>query len=150
MEKLTLPPDQFSYVYNPAKDVVSIELDGGLSKSRRDIQGSAAIIDCNWFLNLADYQYFRAFFNFNTKKGAQSFLIDLLVDQPYLEEYEAKFVPDSVTMDNPIGLSRKITARLEIVPIEDSDFDEMILLLHDGTEILNLLEKLTNVDLEIS
>lgn len=143
LQKLILPPEQSGYAVSATKDVITVELGGGFSRSRKDIVNSASIIDCRWTLNLEEYQYFRAFFNIVTKKGTLPFLIDLLLDQPYLEEYEAKFVPDSVRMSDPFGLSRVCTAQLEVIPLDPEEMGEGILLFF-GNDLLNQLEQFAN------
>ena len=149
MEKLIYAPEQASYVYNPANDVVSITVEGGPSRSRRRVKGSPAIINVTWRLNRAEYQYLRAFYHSAGKEGASTFLIDLLLDQPYLEEFEAKFVPDTFEMSEPVGLSFLQSAQLEVKPKDDQDYYDLILLLHEDGLLLPELEQLANYDLPI-
>ena len=150
LTKLQLRPEQSTYVFNPAEDVVSVTVEGGASRSRRTVIGSHAIIDCTWTLNFADYQYLRAFYHSVGKQGSAPFLIDLLLDQPYLEEFEAKFVPDTFEMSEPIGLSFKQSAQLEVKPKNDTDYYDAIVLLYGDDLFLNQLEQLANYDLEVA
>jgi len=147
MAKLLLLPESSGYVYSLANEVVAVELEGGLTRSRRDVVGASSFVECQWTLNREDYQYFRAFYNFETDRGASPFTIDLLLDQPYLQEFTAKFVADSLRLSEHQGLMYRLSARLEVVPIYDSDFDEMILLFYSqDSGVLDALEQLTNVD----
>ena len=151
MEKLTLLPDQASYAYGNDDSVITTTLDGGYSRSRVDQLKSSAIINCTWRLYSHHYQYFKAFWTVVTEKGVYPFLIDLILDQPYLEEYEAKFVPGTVNMSEPEGLTYSISADLEVIPVRDDLFSQSIVDAYDSTgtyEYLNLLEKLVNIDLE--
>lgn len=146
MEKLLLLPEQASYNFNPKNEVVSIDLEGGLSRSRKDVLGASAFVDCRWFLTSEQYQYFKAFYNLSAGRGALPFLIDLLLDQPFLEEFTAKFVADSFEMSDPRGLSFQVSAQLEVTPIIDEAFDEIILDSYINGSFLDELEKLVNVD----
>jgi hypothetical protein len=148
MEKLPFPPEQATYVYGSTKDVVSTELDGGYSRTRRDIVGSASTISVTWNFDLEDYQYFRSFYNSACGRGAYPFLIDLLLDQPYLEEYVAKFVANSVETSEPFGLSRVVSAKLEVIPNEDLEADAITLLLYQlsPSPFFNELSNLSNLD----
>lgn len=148
LSKLTLRPEQATYAVGAPTGIVTTELDGGFSRSRRDIISSASIIDCTWFLNLDQFQYMKAFFNTRTNRGIDPFLIDLLLDQPYLVEYEAKFVPDSFKMVDPLGLSRKITAQLEVIPIDDPELDDVTIIFYEDN-MFNSLEQLANFDLNV-
>jgi hypothetical protein len=151
--KLPFIPEKTTYSYKVDGDVVSVELDGGLPRKRRDIAGSASKVECTWFLSPVQYQYFMAFYRFTIKRGALPFLVDLLIEQPYLEEMKASFVANSLSMKQ-IGLSFEVSAELEVVPIGDDDFDEMIVLFYDesGSDNTpwNQLEQLTNYDLDVA
>jgi len=150
MEKLNLLPEQSSYVYGNDGSIISTTLDGGYSRSRVDQFKSTSIINCTWRLYDYHYQYFRAFWTVITEKGVYPFLIDLILDQPYLEEYEAKFVPGTLNMSNPEGLTYEISADLEVIPVRDDEYSQSLIDAYtaDGYGYLNLLEKLVNVDLE--
>ena len=150
MEKLNLLPEQSSYVYGNDGSIISTTLDGGYSRSRVDQFKSTSIINCTWRLYDYHYQYFRAFWIVETEKGVYPFLIDLILDQPYLEEYEAKFVPGTLNMSNPEGLTYEISADLEVIPVRDDEYSQSLIDAYtaDGYGYLNLLEKLVNVDLE--
>ena len=146
MEKLELTPEQSTYAVGNDNSVISTSLTGGYSRSRVDVANSSAIVQCTWRLKDYEYQYFRAFFQSITYKGTAVFLIDLLLEQPYLEEYQAKFVPDSVEMANPEGLTYEVQAELEVIPIVDEEFNLALIGVYDvnGFQYLNDLDILVN------
>lgn len=151
LAKLNLRPEKSTYKYTVNRDVVSTQLEGGLSRRRRDIAGSSAVVNCTWFLQPFQYQYFMAFYQLETVRGSNSFLIDLLLEQPYLEEMKANFVEQTLTMQQ-IGLSYQVSADLEVVPLQSDEMAEIILLLYsenDDNYSLQELERLVNVSLEI-
>lgn len=152
LEKLTLVPEQSGYKYNINHDVISIQLEGGLSRRRRDKANSASIIECEWVLQDFEYQYFMSFFHSAAKRGSSPFLIDLLLEQPYLEEQTCTFVEETLEVTNK-GLAFFVKADLESVPAQDDNFADMVLLLFDpkGTRsfYFDLIEQIANYDLEI-
>lgn len=151
LAKLDLRPEKATYKYTCNRDVVSTQLEGGLSRRRRDIAGSSAVVNCTWFLHPFQYQYFMAFYQLETLRGANSFLIDLLIEQPYLEEMKASFIEQTLTMQQ-IGLSFQVSADLEVIPLQSDEVAAIILLLYSETDdnyTLRELEQLVNVSLEI-
>ena len=152
MEKMLIPPNQATYSYQTPKALIAAELDGGFSRTRADVAGAVAIVDCSWTLDVEGYQYFRAFFNSSTNKGITPFLIDLILDHPWPQEHEAKFVIDTVNMDSPIGLSYNQTAQLEVKPVYDLELDAVVAMVY-GLKLFapgNPLEKLANYDLPLA
>lgn len=145
LEKLNLLPDQSGYAYSPENELVSIKLDGGLSRSRKDITGAASKVDVKWIFTLEEFQYFQAFFSFVTSRGALSFLLDLLLDRPETEEFTCKFVPNTLVVTNE-GLARMVSAQLEVLPKPDLVLDEIIVALYGRSDMLDPLEQLVNVD----
>lgn len=146
-------PEKSSYVYNVNRDVVEVELDGGLSRRRRDIVGSASRIDCTFFLLPYEYQYFMAFYRNYLKRGAIPFKLELLLEQPYLEKVTASIVANTLQMKQ-IGLNYEVQVQLETVPENNDNFDELVLFFYTGKEesetgILHMLEVLTNEDLAV-
>ncbi len=149
MEKFIYPPEQDTYVKTPATNVLTEQLDGGASRSRLDKINSSELVGCTWVFNREQYQYFKAFYFSAAKEGAAWFLMDLLMSQPYLEEHEVKFVPGSVVMSEPKGLSFIVSAELEVKPKDDTDYYDAIVVLHGDDDFLNILEQLANYDLEV-
>lgn len=148
---LSFRPEQSSYEVETGESSISVQLDGGLSRVRRDQHGAASRIKCTWILDRADYQYWKAFYNTELQSGSLPFTIDLLTDQPYLEEHVARFVPGT-TSTKWRGLVAIQEGIIEAVPVNSSDFDFMVLYLTDNDpdgEYLNILEQLANYDLEI-
>lgn len=152
LPQLLVLPDQAGYAYTSPKDVIGIALDGGLSRTRRDIMNSSAILDVSWTLSLEDYQYLRAFYNGACNRGTSAFTMELLLDQPYLEEFTCQFVPNSFQMSSPFGLSRSAQAQLEVIPIENKELADITYKLYELfypcpiKDIFSPLAKLVNID----
>lgn len=153
MEKLQLRPDTQGYSVQDGEDVIAIELDGGAGRYIRDKWGSTSRVSVTWTLLPAQHQYLRAFYNTTIQKGALPFLCDLILDDPTPVEHVCRIVPKTMTLGSQQGFAYISSCTLEVEPIAiDSELDETLVMLYgeygDGAyDILNLLEKLVNVDL---
>lgn len=116
LPKLAIPPDQDSYEAAPGSEVLSVKLDGGVSRSRRDFIGAAAGFRVQWTLTPTEYQYLDSFFK-HIKNGSLPFLIDLILDGPVMLEYTAKFVPGSYKLAKQSGLTYIVSAELEVASL---------------------------------
>lgn len=149
LPKFPIPPDSTDYVLQNGEEVIEIEVEGGKARRRRDYLSKPSSLRVFWIFEQAEYQYFKAFFNSSLKKGSLPFLMDLIVDNPYLQEHTVSIKSGSLTMSDPLGLSIRVEAELEVqLPIQ-LGFDEMILFLWDKPDFLNTLEQLTNYDLQV-
>lgn len=157
MRKFILPPDSDSYQVTDGKDAIYTELGGGLGRYRLDVLGASFKVRCQWSLDRADYDYFRAFFKSFAEKGGLPFLVDLIIDASSIEEHTAYFIPDSVRLIRQEGHLYVVAADLEVRPIpREEGYDEIIVVLYEayGASFeqqaitnLDLLEQLVNVDL---
>ena len=118
LTKLILPPDSSSYSVTDGKEVVSVSLDGGAGKYRRDIIGASSAVSVQWVCDRKEYEYIRAFYRALLGKGSRPFLIDLILDDPLPVEHKAYFVPGSMTLTGQRGLSYDVSAQLEVEPSE--------------------------------
>ena len=154
--KFVLAPTQASYSVRDGEATLSVRLDGGASRYRRDVLNANRIVTCEWRLSAGDFQYFRAFYNTETVSGSGGFLIDLIIDDADLTEHEAHFVPNTVQMSVVSGTTYSVRADLEVQPIaRDAVYDASLVDVYEaygGTEaaqaVLNQLEQLVNVDFE--
>ncbi len=146
LPKFKYLPEQSGYTYNNQQNILSVKLDGGLSKTRVDLVDGPAIVEVEWIFDLGEYQWFRAFFNQAINYGTNPFLIDLVLDQPYHQEFTAKFVADSISTTDVAGLSLHVSAQLEVLPIDNSEIDTFVLLYDGEYGVFKSLEELVNVD----
>jgi len=151
--KLPYRPLKGSYAYDNSSHIVSTQLDGGQSKGRLDVIGGTSIVNVEWFLRPAEFQFFMAFYNTVAGKGSRKFKTDLILDKPYIQEFICKFVPDSLQVREPSALSYRITANFEVSPIDDSAYDfAFVLYTLDPVGTDNLLDSIgtfVNSDLDI-
>lgn len=123
----TLPykPERSSYNYARRSHVITVELEGGLSKARKDIIGGSSFVSCTWFLKPDEFEYFTAFYNAIAGDASKSFTASLILDKPYPQEFVCKFVPDSLESSSPTALLYNVSAELEVTPIIDEAMNFM-------------------------
>lgn len=128
MRKLYLPPDQAGYSAKPGLEVLSAQLDGGAPRYRRDVIGATARVTLQWTLVASALQYLQAFYRTGVSRGADWFLIDLILDGAAMAEYQAHFVPGSFEIKSRQGRGFVVGAELDVVPCAaDEAFDEAII-----------------------
>lgn len=123
LSKLNLLPDNSSYSVTDGKEVVSVQLDGGAGRYRRDILGASSAVSVQWVCDRTEYRYLRTFYSALVGKGAIPFLIDLILDDPLPVEHKAYFVPGSMVLTGQMGMSYYVSANLEVEPVGVSDED---------------------------
>jgi hypothetical protein len=121
MYKLLLLPDADGYSSADGDEVLSVKLDGGAARYRRDKIGATKTVQVKWTLNPTQYAYWRAFYVTGTGKGSLPFLCDLVSeDGEGPVEHTCNFVPGSVSLPTQVGLMYVQQATLEVVPITHS------------------------------
>ena len=70
------------------------------------------------------YQYLRNFYNGLLIAGSEPFLIDLILDDSYLTEHTAYFLPGSLTLNGVSGTNYQVSAELEVRPLPYQNVDE--------------------------
>lgn len=121
LQKLSVTPTQASYSVNDGREVVSIQLDGGAARYRRDILNANSIVSVNWVLDKTGFNYIRGFYRVTTASGSLPFLIDLIIDEADLTEHEAHFTPNSLKVTGIDGGRYLVSAELEVKPNVPSD-----------------------------
>jgi hypothetical protein len=124
MYKFSIPPDAAGYTTEDSAEVIAIKLDGGASRYRRDKTGSTSKVSVKWSFDREEYRYFRGFFNQLVQKGADPFLIDLVLDLPDPLEHRAYFVPGTVRLTEQRGHYYGVTAELEVYHTDTNTSDE--------------------------
>lgn len=151
MSKLRLDPAQGSYSASIGAESVSVQLEGGKSRTRRTQLGAASIASVEWYLIDVEYQYLMSFYRAATEHGSESFTADLILDHSDIEEYECRFVPGTLELGGIRGTAYIVSASLEIIPLpEDREFDLAVISFYEtyGTDfplVLAGLSHLANV-----
>lgn len=154
MDKLLLCPTDAYSIQGPQTEVLRNELDGGAGRYRADKIGDTSIANVTFSLREEGYQYLYAFFRSKTSRGAEPFLIDLILDGYPRQERTVRFIPGSLSLPEKFK-SRffTITAQLEVDQIEaDEGYDASIVDVWEGAGgedlagYLNLFNIIVNVN----
>ena len=132
MTKLELSPSTSGYSVKPGTETLSVKLDGGLSRHRKDIANSASLVSVSWVCDRNQFRYINSFYNLITDKGALPFELDLIIDNHELTNHTCKFVRGSFRLASKVGHRHVVTAQLEIKPIpyEDEDLELAFVVLY--------------------
>lgn len=115
MLKLLLVPDQTNYSASSSVDVVMSKVDGGQPRYRRDVLDAPITVELQFTMDPQEYQYLRAFYNY-INKGADAFLMDLLIETPALREYAVNIKPGSWKLASVKGHSFVVKFTVEAHP----------------------------------
>jgi hypothetical protein len=110
---LLLPPDSANYNFDEPDDMLTVQLDGGRSRSRLDKIGSATEVNVQWQISAYNYNYLKAFFRTTINRGVDPFNITLILDDAAPASYVAKFKKLSTPQIQ--GLTYTVSAILEVV-----------------------------------
>jgi len=114
--KNTLPicRDGYSFRYSP--EVVLTELEGGLPRAYRDQLGTSIIVNVEWRTSPSGFLYLRDHYRKWKVRPQEAFPIDLLLELPTVQEYNARYLPGTMKVGNVQGHSIVVTAQLEVMP----------------------------------
>lgn len=149
--KLLLDLDASSYTSTFGNEILSVTVQNGPSRTRRDFVGAPTIVACQWVLMDIEYEYLMAFYRTSIVMGTLPFLLDMVIDYAPEAEFQCKFVAGSLVLSAVQGDSYTVTAGLEVKPIPaNADNDQSVIELFTeygiGVEpFINELAYFTNV-----
>lgn len=125
MLRLIFPPDQASYSFVDGEEVVRVQLSGGRGRYRRDTLNASKDVTVSWTVSPEKYKYLRAFYATAVLRTSERFIVSLVLDGPFQEDYEANFVPNSMQLQSLTGHTYVVTAKLEAVSkVRDNTLDD--------------------------
>lgn len=151
MKKLVLPPNENGYQPTMGNGVISTPALKGPPRQRVDFVGAVHRLNLSWTLTQAEMQLLLAFWSY-WQRNPQLFLMDLIIDDVVMQEYQVRFDTDS----GSLTWSKQGNAWFPSIPViaipnlRDEAFDESIIDLWSvGTlpSVLADLDKLVNVAL---
>ena len=152
MEKLSIRPDRADYSFSASgNEVLRADLDGGSGRYRADVLNASEMVDVNWVVHPDDYQYLWAFYR-RVSRGADPFLIDLLLEGTEWVERTAHFMPGSFRLTGRDRISFKVSAQLEVEQVEsDADYDSALVAFFevgrcDMASYVNLFSPIVNTN----
>lgn len=137
--------------FQPANNMLEQQLVGGFARQRVQFVNNVHIVNATVSLHdKARQQYFWAFWRSYTL-NPRPFLWRLMIDDTEMTTYECQFVANSVQVQERNGIVYRVSFSVRCKPKPvDHEFDQGIIDAWesgDGAALVNLLEKLVNVDL---
>jgi hypothetical protein len=114
VNKIQLIPDSAGYSAGEASGVDGSGVAGPALLMRRSYINNAALVDVQWTLNPSEYTYLYKAYRSSEIGGNPPFLIDMILDNPLLMEYIAKFVAGSFRLASHTGSTFTVTAKLYV------------------------------------
>lgn len=108
-------PTREGYTVQYGDHVVSTSQDSGPSKVRFGTLRNPSIVNVQWVCFPLKYDYLRAFYRTRLSNGSLPFLIELRHDQHVSAQYEARFVPNAMSLASVSGDLSIVTAQLEVI-----------------------------------
>lgn len=151
MNSFALRPLNRGMTFQPANNLLEQQLMGGFARQR--VQFVNNVHTVNTTVSVHDkvrQQYFWAFWRSHTL-NPRPFLWRLMIDDTEMTTYQCQFVANSVQVQerNGVAYRASFSVRCKPKPV-DHEFDQVIIDVWengDGADLVNLLEKLVNVDL---
>lgn len=150
---LALVPESTTFSANVGDGVLSVKLDGGASRYRRNYIGSTYDVKCSWVLNKAQYEYMKAFYRTACNDGSTPFYLKMIFEDGELKPYKAYFKPKSLTTSGPdAGQVFNVSADFEVYPNQDAAINDDILIAFEGNfpTAEDELNDITNYQLPVS
>jgi hypothetical protein len=117
MSKLTLPAIPEGYAVQELPQQIYQELEGGFGAMRLDfIGGAARVVTVSWKTDRAGYAYLRSFYRTNIAQNCPVFQIDLVAHTGAVIEYDANFLPETMSLSGISGHTYSVQAQIEAVP----------------------------------
>lgn len=157
---LNLLPSRAGYNEEARAAASLFSVEGGRPRGRLDLDEPASRVSVGWKLRTGRAMQLQAFYRQVTEgpNGPEPFEIDLLLDSPELQRYQAQFVPNTFRLEGISGGTYIFKALLEVEPLEmpDAEYDQILVDLYteygfdgEANEILALLAEVANEDLRI-
>lgn len=127
LPKLGIIPDASGYRVDYGNTVVVTPLVGGPPRIRADYDDTVAIINLQWTIQSADFDALMAFYRTATDKGANPFLMDLILDSSSLTEYTVQFVEKTFKLTQQFGLTFVVNASVYVSPLPPDSINDQLL-----------------------
>ena len=151
MNSFALRPLNRGMTFQPANNLLEQQLVGGFARQRVQFVNNVHTVNATVSLHdKARQQYFWAFWRSYTL-NPRPFLWRLMIDDTEMTTYQCQFVANSVQVQERNGIVYRVSFSVRCKPKPvDYEFDQGIIDVWetgDGAALVNLLEKLVNVDL---
>lgn len=114
---LAIPPTSSGFATVDGDSTVSIQLDGGGPRVRKDQLNVVTRVSAAFVMTPEDYTYFRAFYRTSMKNGSQPFTIPLLgIDDSNWALYSAQMVGGTLKWPSNQGATLTVTMDMWVMP----------------------------------
>lgn len=110
-------PVQAGYGAQFGTGIISTGLTGGPDFMRLDTSGNVHTVSVSWVVGSDDYCELMGFVRDWERSGGDPFTIDLRLETPDPQEYEATFEPGSVRLQSVNGNAFTVAATLHVMPL---------------------------------
>ena len=151
MDSFALCPLQDAYKPQPGNGVIEQALMGGFARQRVGFINNSHMVNASVLLkSKAHAQYFWAFWR-KYNSNPQPFLWRLMIDDVEMTTYQCQFVFESLQVGSRNGVVYPVSFTVRCKPKPANvEFDQAIIDIWvggNGLDIINLLERLVNVDM---
>ena len=151
MNSFALRPLNRGMTFQPANNLLEQQLVGGFARQRVQFVNNVHTVNATVSLHdKARQQYFWVFWRSHTF-NPRPFLWRLMIDDTEMTTYQCQFVANSVQVQERNGIVYRVSFAVRCKPKPvDHEFDQGIIDVwetDDSAALVNLLEKLVNVDL---
>ena len=151
MNSFALRPLNRGMTFQPGNGLLEQQLMGGFARQRVQFVNNVHTVNATVSLHdKARQQYFWAFWRSHTL-NPRPFLWRLMIDDTEMTTYQCQFVANSIQVQERNGIVYRVSFAVQCKPKPvDHEFDQGIIDVWesgDGAALVNLLEKLVNVDL---
>jgi hypothetical protein len=109
-------PEQDGYRLQRGRETISIRLDGGRSRKRRDIVGACHIAQCTWLCDHDEYTALTGFFRERLQSRSAEFLLPLLIDTAVTVNHRCTILDEPEELASTRGRMHTVRATLEVIP----------------------------------
>jgi hypothetical protein len=112
---LLFSPLSPSYAFTPSDNMISVKLDGGRSRLRRDQLAGDGLIEANWILDRGEYTTFMGFFRERIQDCSRDFRCNLVLDVNASVPYVCRCI-SRPKLTSQSGNAFYVSATLEVTP----------------------------------
>lgn len=114
MPTLELSPDEDGYSFPEPVAALSVQTEGGLPRTRKDIISPNKFVTVQWSCGIDEYDYLCGFNSANIANNSEAFDISLFIDEVSAKTYSAMMVPETFGLRSQEGETYIVGATLEI------------------------------------
>lgn len=129
--QIKIPPSSDGYSVIIGGAAMDQILDGAIHTITPDKVKSSHLVNCQWIVDKAGYDYLQSFYRLVRSKPQNPFLCPLIIDTGDVLNYKCYIVQNSWSLSSIQGGVYTVSCQLEAWPIFNDAFDNDILMLRE-------------------